>query len=315
MEISAGQGERGEVTETMEMLHAEAAYDAIASVYDDFTAHHDYRAWISLLLRLGAANGLRGDTALDIACGTGKSTIPLIEHGWQVTACDISASMAALAREKIGDGVRIEVADMRDLPVYGSFDLVCCLDDAVNYLHSAEELERTLRGMEANLAPDGRVIFDSNTLATYRGFFAEHVEIESKGRRMIWDGRGDGQVEPGEISEALFEVEWLGEADGPPIEPELHRQRHHPEEEILAAVAGAGLELIAAYGHHHRRRPPPADQRGGPHQGHLRRPQGADDVDRGARGRTGDPFPHELRGGSSRGPLSAVEPSSTAPRS
>src|ERR1700710_1139899 len=87
--------------------HAEAAYDAIAPVYDDFTAHHDYRAWIGTLLELGAANGLRGDTALDIGCGTGKSTIPLLEHGWKVTACDISASMAAMARAKIGDGVRI----------------------------------------------------------------------------------------------------------------------------------------------------------------------------------------------------------------
>ena len=251
MEISAGRKDQGEGTEQVETLHAEAAYDAIAPVYDDFTAHHDYRAWIGLLLRLGEAHGLRGDTALDIACGTGKSTIPLLEHGWKVTACDISASMTAMAREKIGDGVRIEVADMRELPVYGSFDLVCCLDDAVNYLHSAEELERTLRGMEANLAPDGRVIFDSNTLTTYRGFFGEHVEIEANGRRMIWDGRSGGQVEPGEISEALFEVEYLDEAAAPPIPPELHRQRHHPEEEILAAVAGAGLQVIATYGHHH----------------------------------------------------------------
>jgi SAM-dependent methyltransferase len=251
METSAGSKNPLEDIEAVETLHAEAAYDAIASVYDDFTAHHDNRAWISQLLRLGEAHGLHGDTALDVACGTGKSTIPLLEHGWKVTACDISASMAALARAKIGAGTRIEVADMRDLPVYGSFDLVCCLDDAVNYLHSAEELEQTLRGMEANLAPDGRVIFDSNTLATYRGFFGEHVEIEANGRRMIWDGRSGGQVEPGEISEALFEVEPLRPGAGPTIAPELHRQRHHPEAEILAAVAGAGLEVVATYGHHH----------------------------------------------------------------
>jgi SAM-dependent methyltransferase len=251
MEISAGRKDQREGTEQVETLHAEAAYDAIAPVYDDFTAHHDYRAWISTLLKLGAANGLRGETALDIACGTGKSTIPLLEHGWKVTACDISASMAEMARAKIGDGVRIEVADMRELPVYGSFDLVCCLDDAVNYLHSAEELEQTLRGMEANLAPEGRVIFDSNTLTTYRGFFGEHVEIEANGRRMIWDGRSGGRVEPGEISEALFEVEPLEPGTGPTIQPELHRQRHHPEAEVRAAVAAAGLEIVGLYGHHH----------------------------------------------------------------
>ena len=42
--------------------HAEVAYEQIAPVYDDFTAHHDYRAWIDALLKLGAAHGLRGDT-------------------------------------------------------------------------------------------------------------------------------------------------------------------------------------------------------------------------------------------------------------
>lgn len=231
--------------------HAELAYEAIAPVYDDFTAHHDYRMWVGNLLKIGREHGLRGDTVLDVACGTGKSFLPLLEEGWKVTACDISASMAELARAKVGAKVRIEVADMRELPVYGEFDLVCCLDDAVNYLHSRAELEQALRRMAANMAPHALLIFDSNTLTTYRGFFGEHVEVEANGRRMIWDGRSGGEVEPGEISEALFEVEPLTPGAGPTIEPELHRQRHHPESEVRAALDAAGLELVALYGHHH----------------------------------------------------------------
>jgi SAM-dependent methyltransferase len=253
MEVSAGTDRQEAGTERIEALHAAVAYDAIAPVYDDFTAHHDYRKWIGMLLEVGAAAGLRGDAVLDVACGTGNCFIPLLEHGWKVTACDISASMVALARAKSGGVVQLEVADMRELPVYGSFDLVCCLDDAVNYLHSQAELERALRGMEANLAPDGVLILDSNTLTTYRGFFTEHVEVEANGRRMIWDGRGtgNGAAGPGELSEALFEVEALQPDAGPTIAPELHRQRHHPEAEVRAALAAAGLELLALYGHHH----------------------------------------------------------------
>ena len=253
METSAGLDRQHEETGPVGSLHAAVAYDAIAPVYDDFTAHYDYRKWVGLLLELGAANGLRGDTVLDVACGTGNCFIPLRERGWQVTACDISASMVELARAKTDGALRIEVADMRELPVYGSFDLVCCLDDAVNYLHSATELEQALRGMEANLAPDGLLILDSNTLATYRGFFSERIEVEANGRRMIWDGRGSlsTTVEPGEVSEALFEVEALDPSAAPTIAPELHRQRHHPESEVRAALAAAGLELLAVYGHHH----------------------------------------------------------------
>ncbi len=221
----------------------------MAHVYDDFTAHHDHRLWVGMLLGLAKAHGLRGDTVLDVACGTGKSFQPLLERGWRVTGCDISPSMVELARAKTGGSVRLEVVDMRELPVYGSFDLVCCLDDAVNYLHTAAELERTLRGLAANLAPHGVLLFDSNTLSVYRGFFGEHVEIEMNGRRLIWDGRSGGVVAPGEISEASFEVEPLVPGAGPQCPAELHRQRHHPESEVRAALDAAGLELLGLYGH------------------------------------------------------------------
>jgi len=228
--------------------HAEVAYEQIAPVYDDFTAHHNYPEWIDSLLKLGASHGLRGDTALDVGCGTGKGFMPLLELGWKVTALDISPSMVELARAKAGPRARIEVADMRELPVYGGFDLVLCLDDAINYLHSAAELERALRGMAANLAPDGLLIFDSNTLTTYRTFFAERIVVEARGRRLIWQGQADGHAEPGQISEAVFEVEPLVPGTGPTVAPEVHRQRHHPEAELRAAIAAAGLEVAGLYG-------------------------------------------------------------------
>jgi SAM-dependent methyltransferase len=244
VEISAG--EKGVADR-----HAEVAYESIAPVYDDFTSHHDYEAWVDALLALAETHGLSGDTALDVACGTGKSFLPLLGRGWQVTACDISAAMIDLAREKAGDAVRIEIADMRELPVFGSFDLVFCLDDAINYLHTQAEVEATLRGIAANLAPDGVLVFDSNTLANYGGFFGEHLEVESNGVRMIWDGRAGSVIEPGQICEASFAVEPLVPGSGPSIAPELHRQRHHPEPEVRAAIAAAGLELAGLYGHHH----------------------------------------------------------------
>jgi SAM-dependent methyltransferase len=228
--------------------HAEVAYEQFAPVYDEFTSHHNYPEWIDTLLTLGKAHGLRGDTALDVGCGTGKGFMPLLELGWKVTAADISASMVELARAKAGPEVRVEVADLRELPVYGSFDLVCCLDDAINYLHSAAELELALRGMAANLAPDGVLIFDSNTLTTYRTFFGERVVVEAKGRRLIWEGRTGGKAEPGQISEASFKVEPLVPGAGPAIPPEVHRQRHHPEAETHATLAAAGLEVAGLYG-------------------------------------------------------------------
>ncbi len=230
---------------------AEIAYEAIAPVYDDFTAHHNYDLWLGALMPKLEKHGIRGKRLLDVACGTGKSFLPMLEQGWQVTACDISPAMVALAREKVGERVELSVADMRELPVFGEFDVVFCLDDAVNYLLSGEELERALAGMRRNLGPGGLLMFDVNTLETYRTFFAEEVVVENAGKRMIWKGKTSPDVEPGGFAEATLEVEPLDESGGAAIPPEAHRERHFPEAEIRAAMDAAGLECLDVYGHHY----------------------------------------------------------------
>jgi SAM-dependent methyltransferase len=230
---------------------AEIAYEAIAPVYDEFTAHHDYDLWLGQLMPKLEKHGIPGRRLLDVACGTGKSFIPMLEKGWEVTACDISPKMVAIAREKVGDRAKLSVADMRELPVFGEFDLVFCLDDAVNYLLSTEELERALNGMRRNLGPDGLLMFDVNTMEAYRNFFAEEVVLERDGKRLVWKGLTDPDARPGSIAEASFEVEPLDDSGGPPIPPELHRERHFSEDEIRAAMAVAGLECLDVYGHHH----------------------------------------------------------------
>jgi ubiquinone/menaquinone biosynthesis C-methylase UbiE len=229
---------------------AEIAYEALAPAYDDFTAHHNYDLWLGALMPKLEKHGIPGKRLLDVACGTGKSFLPLLKQGWEVTACDISPAMVALAREKVGEKVKLFVADMRDLPVVGEFDVVFCLDDAVNYLLTTEELEQALTGMRRNLGPGGLLMFDVNTMETYRTFFAEEVVLERAGKRMIWKGLTSPDVAPGSIAEATIEVEPMEDGVAA-IPPELHRERHFSEAEVRAAMEAAGLECLDVYGHHH----------------------------------------------------------------
>ena len=220
---------------------AQRTYDAMAPVYDDFTGHYESEEWIADLVKVLEQHGLQGKRLLDVGCGTGTSFLPMLAQGWAVTACDISMAMLELAREKAGDGVRLEIADMLELPRFGEFDLVWALDDAVNYLLSPEELGRALAGMRANLAPTGLLLFDLNELQAYRTFFAETVEIERNGRRLVWRGTATPDVAPGSICESRLEFG--------PGEVATHRQRHFPEAEVLAALARAGLVCLDVYGH------------------------------------------------------------------
>jgi SAM-dependent methyltransferase len=226
---------------------AESTYEAMAPVYDDFTAHHDYDGWLADLLKILGTNGLQGQRLLDVACGTGKSFLPMLPRGWQVTGCDISPRMLELAREKAGDGVELSVADMLDLPRFGEFDLVWALDDAINYLLSPAELRQALSGMRVNLAPTGLLLFDVNELQAYRTFFAETVVVERDGGRLVWCGLGEKDVAPGSICESRMEV--ISDGDEEKAPALTHRQRHFPEAEVVAAIEGAGLECLDVYGH------------------------------------------------------------------
>jgi SAM-dependent methyltransferase len=218
-----------------------SAYERMAPFYDLFTESYDYERWLSKLEALALDHGLSGKRLLDVGCGTGTSFLPMLARGWDVTGCDISPAMLERAREKAGGAAQLAIADMLDLPEFGEFDLVWALDDAINYLLSPGELSQALAGMSANLAPTGLLLFDLNELQAYRTFFAETTVVEHGGRRLTWRGMAAADVPPGSICESEMEVA--------PGEVLTHRQRHFPEAEVHAALAGAGLDCVAVYGH------------------------------------------------------------------
>jgi SAM-dependent methyltransferase len=229
---------------------AELAYESFAPVYDEFTAHHDYELWFGNLLPKLEAHGLRKGRLLDVACGTGKSLMPLLERGWEVTGCDISSRMVEIARAKFGDRVELLVADMRELPRLGEFDLVICPGNAVNYMLSEEELGAALSRMRENLTSQGLLLFDADTVHAHRTFWAETTVVEEGGMKLIWRGLTDPEVEPGSFAEARFEVDPL-RSGRPPVQAQTHRQRHFPEATVQAALERAGLECLDVWGHHY----------------------------------------------------------------
>jgi SAM-dependent methyltransferase len=222
-----------------------AAYDVLAPVYDGLTAHHDYERWLTQLLGLAHRHGLAGNRVLDVACGTGKSFMPLVRRGYDVTACDLSPAMVGLARRRArGHGVRVSVADMRRLPVLcDRADLVTCLDDAVNYLHDPAELRAGLAGMRENLRAGGLLVFDVNTLATYRSVFCEGVRWGDGAHRYASAGE-PRRVEAG----ALFTTTLRAWRDGTLVAESRQVQRHHGAAELERALRAADLEPLGLYG-------------------------------------------------------------------
>lgn len=103
-----------------------------------------------------AAAELAPGRALDAGCGEGEDAIWLAEHGWKVTAVDISASALARAGAAAEDaGVRVEweVADLTSWEPSGGFDLVTS-----HYVHTRETAGDLVSRLAAVVVPGGTLL-------------------------------------------------------------------------------------------------------------------------------------------------------------
>jgi len=128
------------------------AYEQLADAYaarvdtKDYNAHYERPAMLSLL-----PDDVRGLAALDAACGPGRYTEWLADHGAEVTAFDVSPRMLANARRRLGLKARIEKADLNHPLTFledESFDLVLCalaLDYVRDWRMVFAEFHRVLR--------------------------------------------------------------------------------------------------------------------------------------------------------------------------
>lgn len=229
----------------LEGSEALAAYEAFAPFYDRYTSDHGHDEWMADVDAILRDHGLPGPRLLDVACGTGKSFVPLLARGYRVTGCDASPAMAVRAQEKLGAAGEVRVADMRALPWGEAFDVATCVDDGMNYLLSLADVVAALRSIREALVPGGVLVFDVNALGSYRGAFAEESTFEADGLTFRWRGESSPAMQPGELVAAFTEVL---DPDGSAVVSARHVQRHYTTDQLQLACAEAGLEGVRFWG-------------------------------------------------------------------
>ncbi|HWT91611.1 MAG TPA: class I SAM-dependent methyltransferase [Solirubrobacteraceae bacterium] len=226
-------------------------YGAIASAYGSLTADYDYDRWLAVIEANAREAGMGGSRLLDVACGSGSSFLPLLDR-FDVTACDLSEAMLDEARLRVGDDVRLFRQDMRALPVIGEFDLVLCLDDALNHLLSPAELQSAFAGIARNLAPTGVAVFDLNTLLMFRTTHSTDTSFivgGAPGRELVlWRGDGPADLEPGGLTGVRIDV--LAPEDGKHYRRQQATivERHHPLAQVRAALDSVGMRVFRCLG-------------------------------------------------------------------
>jgi SAM-dependent methyltransferase len=122
------------------------SFDMVAADYDRYRRLPP-AAVIDAIIEL-AHLGPRS-AVLEIGCGTGQLSVPLAEHGVNLTAIELGPHLAALARQNLAafPSARVEISAFEIWPLPESpFDAVVCanafhwLDPAVRVSKSAEAL-------------------------------------------------------------------------------------------------------------------------------------------------------------------------------
>lgn len=111
-----------------------------------------------------------GPRVLDLGCGTGRDAAYLHHTGRTVVGADLSEAMLEYARTH-HPGPAYRQADLRRFGREGEppFDAVTCLDSALLYCHTNEELDGLLASCHDALAPGGLLLAEMRNGAYFLG--------------------------------------------------------------------------------------------------------------------------------------------------
>ncbi|RZS79030.1 2-octaprenyl-6-methoxy-1,4-benzoquinone methylase /demethylmenaquinone methyltransferase [Motilibacter rhizosphaerae] len=149
--------------------HAVAAmFDEVAPRYDlanDVLSLGQARVWRGAVRR--AVDARKGQRVLDLAAGTGTSSLPFAEAGAEVVAGDFSLGMLQVGARRLGGRLSFVAADALHLPFAdASFDAVTISFGLRNVMDTGAALGELLRVTR----PGGRLVVCEFSAPTWKPF-------------------------------------------------------------------------------------------------------------------------------------------------
>ncbi len=140
-------------------------YGSFADIYDRIMCSVDYEGWADYVQMLFEKHARRPGifNVIDLACGTGSSTLPFARRGYDTVGIDLSEEMLEQARGKSsqqGLPARFYKQDLRNLALPWRFDLAVLFQDGLNYILNDTELYKVFYDLFSILKTRGLFIFD-----------------------------------------------------------------------------------------------------------------------------------------------------------
>lgn len=242
------------------------------SIYKDFAYYYDlfmddipYDEWSKYIQSLLVMNGLNEGVVCELGCGTGEITMRLKKAGYDMIGIDISEDMLMQARDKMYEALDDEIdedsedfeaqleanqiiylkQDMRDFELYGTVDAFVCVCDSLNYITEYDDLVEVFKKVNNYLEKDGLFVFDMKTEYFYKNVLGNnHFKQEREEGVLVWDNSYDEQTH-----ENVYDItiDIYGEDNMYDELKEHHIQKSYSIDQIVAALAKAGLKLEGVY--------------------------------------------------------------------
>jgi SAM-dependent methyltransferase len=203
-----------------------------AELYDRVRPTYPPNLYDDLAALLGNPDRPR---VLEIGCGTGQATVPMIERGWSVKAVELSPELSRVARANLPE-LEVITAPFESWPLPAEkFDLVL----SATAFHWIDPEIRVPKSADA-LRPGG-VLAVVSTHHIAGGSEKFWVDVQSCYRRFTSDADEDGMPPADEIPKDSAEIDASGRF-GP-----THFRRYEWEQTYTTAEY---LDLISSYSGH-----------------------------------------------------------------
>ncbi len=145
--------------------------------YHELYRHRNDEEARAFMFNVLGVLGLKpGEQVLDLACGRGRHTAVLADHGLRVTGIDLSAENISKARSHFPNQTFYQ-ADMRD-PIPGSYSAIFNVFTSFGYFDDAEDNARVIQNMYNALRPGGWLVLDylNPTYVASHLLTSEHID-------------------------------------------------------------------------------------------------------------------------------------------
>jgi SAM-dependent methyltransferase len=131
--------------------------ERIADIYDQlYEGMLDTDSTVEFLADLAGKGPV-----LELAVGTGRVALPLVERGIEVHGIDASESMVKGLRQKEGgDRIPVTMGDFAEVEVEGTFTLIFVVFNTLFALTSQEDQLRCFRNVAEHLEDGGRFVIE-----------------------------------------------------------------------------------------------------------------------------------------------------------